>query len=229
MIVIAAATPWESRPLARALGLRAVDGAEGRRWSGAGGSILLVETGMGPARAAAAMDRLAGKDIRLVVSAGFAGSLSGRIAPGDVVADLSSASRSLSRRAPALALESGLRLHDGPLASSEKVLADPAQKRALGQRTGAGAVDMESAALRDWAKARGAAFAAVRVVLDGVDERLPSGEPGPGFFGLLGYASARWRELPLLARLGLRQRRAMAALGGFLLRLLSEVRDEPDS
>lgn len=230
MIVVAAATPWESRPLARALGLRLErrDPAS-RRWSGRGGRLLLVETGMGPERAAAAMDLRMPEAPSLVLSAGFAGSLSAELRPRDLVTDLSMAPAAMRAGAPRIAAAMRLRLHDGPLASSGRVLSSPGEKRLFGEETGAKAVDMESGALKAWAAARGCSFAAVRIVLDGVDERLPGSVPpeGAGGAGLLRYAASRWRELPLLARLGLRGRRAMAELGEFLLRLLMEVQDEP--
>jgi len=230
MIVVAAATPWESAPLARALGLNPLDDGKrsgARRWSRPDGRLILVETGMGPGASTAAMDNLGAPRVSLVVSSGLAGALSEEARPGDIVADLALAPPTMGAAARRLAVELGLRLHEGPLASSDHVVASPEDKRALGTRSGAMAVDMESEALQAWARGRGAAFAAVRAVLDGVDDRLPESAPkGPGARHLLFYAAARWRDLPLLAKLGLRQRRAMAKLCAFLVRILSEVRDE---
>src|SRR5207253_1642126 len=50
--------------------------------------------------------------------------------------------------------------------------ADPAEKRGLADRTGADAVDMESAAIEGVCAARGVPFRAVRAVSDTVDTAL---------------------------------------------------------
>jgi hypothetical protein len=110
------------------------------------------------------------------------------------------------------------------LACSERVLSDPAQKRAVFQSTGALAVDMESRAVRDWARGQGIPFMAARVVLDAAGERLPDSAPkDDGFWTLLGYGASRLRELPCMLRLAGRQSRGMKILGAFLSRWISEV------
>jgi adenosylhomocysteine nucleosidase len=59
------------------------------------------------------------------------------------------------------------------IAGSDAPLIDPAAKRALQQRSGAAAVDMESHIAADIAQACGVPFAACRVIIDAADRTLP--------------------------------------------------------
>jgi adenosylhomocysteine nucleosidase len=58
------------------------------------------------------------------------------------------------------------------IATVDHLVVDPADKRALAARTGADAVDMESAAVEEACTARGVTFLAVRAVSDSVDTAL---------------------------------------------------------
>ncbi|MGH7254467.1 MAG: hypothetical protein ACREI3_01700, partial [Nitrospirales bacterium] len=63
--------------------------------------------------------------------------------------------------------------HAGPFVSVSRVLCRAAEKRAVAERTGAIAADMESAALGAVAGERGIPFAIVRTASDLLDEDLP--------------------------------------------------------
>ncbi|MBI3297418.1 MAG: hypothetical protein HYZ75_04600 [Elusimicrobia bacterium] len=224
-LVLTAATPWEARPLARALGL-VTDGPG--LWRGTVGSrrSILVETGIGAAAAASAMERVFGSanghTPGLAVSTGLCGALQPGLKPGDLVLDVHGAPVELALAAKPAAERAGVALHIGAIAHADHVLR-PEEKRALGVKERAAAVDMESTAVRAWAEGRGSVFVAARAVLDSLEDTAPSSAPdGNTFPDLLRYAAAHWRELPHLAMTGLRTRAAMDALGRFLAIYLGE-------
>jgi nucleoside phosphorylase len=138
------------------------------------------------------------------------------MACGDLVLDLQGSPAELPGEARGIAAEKSVPIHFGRIAQAQAVLS-PAEKEARGRSERAAAVDMESAALRACAEKRGIPFIAVRVVLDGLADSLPTGLPeGEDFSSLWRYALSHWAELPLLLRTGLRQQRAMAALARFI-------------
>ena len=67
----------------------------------------------------------------------------------------------------------GIAVHTGPLVEASGLLGSPRDKRALFERHGAIAADMESAALAHLAGERGVRFVVVRVVADPVAGRIP--------------------------------------------------------
>ncbi len=206
-VLVCAATKWEAGPLSRRL------------------SAVVLRTGMGPQRARAALSAVPAEDhYDLAVSAGFAGALQPGIAPGDVVMDVREAPAEWPPLSREIAQRLGVRLHFGRIMHSDKVLAAPSAKRCLGEKERACAVDMETEAVRAWARERGAEALAVRVVLDAVDDELPAELPqGEDFPALARYALSRPASLPGLIRLGMRQRRAIAVLGDFLAALLESL------
>lgn len=160
-------------------------------WEGRAGAqiVTLVQSGIGPTRATAALAALpASPD--LIVSLGFAGALTTELAPGDIVLPdtiVWEKSGGVERHtvpvAPWLRAHTHLvaaptlRIHPGPLLSSPIVVASPERKRAAAARTGAIAVEMETAALVIGARERGIPVLALRVILDDVDlslETLPA-------------------------------------------------------
>lgn len=106
----------------------------------------------------------------------------------------------------------------GALAETARPLVAPGEKRALGARTGADAVDMESAAVARAAEAAGAAWLCVRAIVDPADAAVPPAalagmdgpraRPGKVLMGLLESP----RQLGPLLRLARGARRARAAL-----------------
>ncbi len=123
--------------------------------------------GMGPRRAARGADVGVGGDGAVLI-AGFGGALDPELEPGDVV--LASELRGPTGTTPCpdpsilagVLRRGGLRVRVGPIASSRRVVVR-ARRRAL-QRTGALAVDMESAWLARATPAQ--PLVALRVILD---------------------------------------------------------------
>jgi len=209
LILVAAATRWESKPLRSAL---------------EGPGVRLFETGVGPERAAAAFRSLNGERPAAVLTAGFAGALQPDLRRGDLVLDLRDAPPGWASSAERAAAACGARLRLGAVLSSERVVAGPEDKLRLGASEGRPlAVDMESETARAWARARGVPFAAARVILDDAEDRMLEDAPEGS---LAAYALRHWRSLPLLLGLSLRQGPAMRRLGRFLRSWLSEVSDD---
>jgi nucleoside phosphorylase len=186
---------------------------------------LVVQSGPGPQRAAAAAARALDAGAGLLVSWGLAGALAATVAPGTVL---------VPRRVGALgvaplavdaawherfaALGHEFRIDNGDLLTVPAALESPAAKRAAGAATGAVAVDMESAAVAAAAARAGVPFAALRVVVDALDDALPSGaehwidERGRRRLApalLAAVSVSQWRPLVTLAR---RYRVAMRVL-----------------
>lgn len=234
MILVAAATPWEAEPLAGRWGLTELPGPESQTGGsprGFGGKLegkllRVLETGMGRERAAAAlesMEALKWPAPDVVVSAGFAGALQEGVRPADLVADLRGAPVEWLRAARAAAADLGVPLHLGAFHSAERVLT-PGEKRAVGLERRALAVDLETAALRAWCETRGVAFAAVRAVFDGLDDRAPEAGPEDTSLGAsMRFLASHWREAPRLALLWPRQAKGMKRLGAFLEKWLGAI------
>jgi adenosylhomocysteine nucleosidase len=157
-----------------------------RAWTAEAGpkAVTLVQSGIGPARAHAALSAV-GTPHDLVLSIGFAGALVPGVEPGDVVLpativwemgstlaryDVPVVPWSAARAAVPRHLAAGLR--DGPVLSSPEVLASVADKRGAAERSGATAVEMEAAALIGVARERGVEVLVLRTILDAADVSL---------------------------------------------------------
>ncbi|HAM36841.1 MAG TPA: hypothetical protein DEB40_13385 [Elusimicrobia bacterium] len=222
-LLLLAATRWEACPLARRLRLKSV--ASGR-FEGivSDRGVVLVQTGVGPRRAAAALSAIkpVAPGFVLAVSTGYAGALRSKFRPGDVVADLPASAEDMALQARAAAAQAGLDIHFERIAHSDRVLGRPEDKRGLSERENAGAVDMETAALRDWARPYGIPVLAARAIIDAADEFLPEQAPGDGDGrALFDYALRHPSQLPAMALMGLRQWRIMPRYSLFLAKLLS--------
>ena len=168
---------WEARAVLA--GLRDVRPADGpRRWLGRlgdGRSCLVVQTGMGEARATAAARSAPAADVFL--SLGCGGGLLPWLRTGDLVVATEvirlDASCRPQARAAAVVPPVDLGAHAGVVVSSAAPLVSTAAKTAA---AGCGAllVDMESWALAAEAERRGVSFAVVRVVLDVATDELPA-------------------------------------------------------
>lgn len=143
---------------------------------------LIMQSGPGAPRAAAAARRAIDAGAGVLVSWGLAGGLGTGVAPGTVVA----ARRVLAQgeqpfqvdpawhsRFALLAAELGAQR--GDLLTVAEPLESPAAKRAAAEATNAVAVDMESAGIAAEAARAGVPFVVLRVVVDGVDDALPPG------------------------------------------------------
>jgi adenosylhomocysteine nucleosidase len=157
----------------RAAGFTVRQGQRGGR------SVVLIESGVGRDHAARATHALIDAHRpRRVFSAGFAGALDADLRRGDlVVADRLIDAQGRQWTAgpdelpPWLAGMQGLRV--GRLLTFDRVVATPAEKRALGQEHQALAVDMESLAVAEVCRERGVPFLAVRVISDTIDDEIP--------------------------------------------------------
>ena len=143
---------------------------------------LVVQSGPGTARAAAAANRAVDAGVDLLVSWGLAGGLADSVAPGTVVAPR----RVLAEGQTPLAVDSAwhsrfaararaLTMDSGDLLSVAEPLESPAAKRDAARAANAVAVDMESAGIAAVAARARVPFVALRVVVDGVDDALPPG------------------------------------------------------
>ncbi len=149
-----------------------------RRWKRR--PVIEVD-GPGPGAARVAAERAVARGARWLCSWGSAGSL-GDAASGDIViadaildpagirwvCDPDSA-RQLLRLLADIAP-----MHCGVVYSADEPIAGVAAKRAIAERTGALAVDMESAAVAGVAAQAGLPFAALRVIVDAADRSVPS-------------------------------------------------------
>jgi adenosylhomocysteine nucleosidase len=186
-IGLVVALPEEARPIAGAMSVH-------RRWSQggcrllegtcAGRPVALAWAGAGGDRAARASEALLGHGVSALLALGFAGALVSHLQPADILAATEVAEWRGERRAADPELLSALSdrsahsrfsssLHLGPLLTSSRVATSAAEKRRLGEETGALAVDMESAAVVRRAAEAGVPSLALRVITDRADEDLP--------------------------------------------------------
>jgi adenosylhomocysteine nucleosidase len=188
-------------------------------------SVLVVETGVGSARADAALSWLLDRPMlgnvpyrpKVVLSTGFAGALQPGLQIGDVllateVADL------CGNRWPVTwpgELPPGAwhpPLHQGRLLSAPHLVGRPEEKQALGRQHGAVAVDMETAAVARLCSEQGMPFGCVRAISDDVQTGL-----SPRLLSLL--AGERVSSLRVLAALATKP-----GLAGELWRLARDTR-----
>ena len=215
-----------------------IDGLRGFRARLGAAEIIGVATGLGIVRAAdtvrRALQSFASAD--LVIATGLAGALRESLQPGDLVladrlildaqrSDLEPTtvaipSADLARCKAALEAHR-LGFATGTILTAGQILKDGAAKRDAHTRTGALAVDMESAAVAAGALRRGLRFACVRAVLDTVDEEItgaelvgPDGEVRP--LAAAGFVLRNPAAIVGLARMMRGLNRATAALAGAL-------------
>jgi adenosylhomocysteine nucleosidase len=144
-------------------------------------SAFLRLAGMGPDRAGRAADALVAEGAAALISWGCAGGLQESILPGTLIlpdkiltSDLKPLSVDISWRERLLRrLQGHLDIMKGPLIESPNVLRSPPEKTALFEKSGALAVDMESAAIARVAVAAQLPFLAVRAVSDSATLAIP--------------------------------------------------------
>jgi adenosylhomocysteine nucleosidase len=179
-LLLVAALSWEARLiLCHVKGLKSSREGSHTLWSGShrGADVWVLQTGMGQERAAQALrwaQRMVTPDA--VVSTGCAGGLAPGLVPGEVIvaenvltADGISRPTSIAwRECYAVASDAaGLRSRRGTILSSTAIVTAAQDKRRLAG--GALAVEMEAAAIADWAAAVSVPFAAARVILDSAE------------------------------------------------------------
>lgn len=186
---------------------------------------LVVQSGPGSARAAAAAAFALESGVSALVSWGLAGGLDPTLAPGTIVAPR----RILRHDGEPLAVDSALHaglaaladeftLHHGDLLSVPAALESPAAKSEAAAATRAVAVDMESAAIAAAAARARVPFLALRVVVDGAADALPQGaeqwidEQGRTRPAAALRAAVSWRQWRPLLTLAKRYRVANGVL-----------------
>ena len=201
------------------------------------GAMLFI-SGIGPKRGRLAAQALLAKGATALVSWGCAGGLLPGLFPGSLIlperilaadqlvypADQPWHERMSSR------LKGYVDPQAGVLAESTIVLASSPEKAALLRRTGAVAVDMESASIAQVAKEAGIPFLAIRAITDGAEMDIPrSALDSTDEFGrirLLKLFSGLARhpvELRALLRMGRMFRAAEATLAKVALRAGSNL------
>jgi adenosylhomocysteine nucleosidase len=144
-----------------------------------GRQVAVVQSGAGAAAASHAAEALlSGHEPRWVISAGFAGGLTERLKHHDLVlADglvgADGSRLAIDLRVDPASLERTPGVHVGRLLTVDRIVGRPHEKRALGEKHGALAVDMESRAVAEVCRRHRVRFLAVRIVSDAVDEELP--------------------------------------------------------
>lgn len=193
-------------------------------------SLKTAVSGASPARAEdMARDLVEKYGCTSLLSFGVSGALSDALKPGDVALARAVILRDGTRIeassvfAPLLSREAaaaGIVLRHVDMADAGEVISDAAAKRALGRRTGAHAVDMESGAVAHVAREMGVPFTALRAISDGVDHALPHaalGAVGPGgdirVMTTILRLMLRPQDLPAMMRLAAGSSRGFKSLG----------------
>jgi adenosylhomocysteine nucleosidase len=165
--LVLTAVAVEARALARRLGLGRV--ATNRWLHYQGGALEIACVGLGGAHLT---ERAAGlAPASLVISAGVCGALAPHLARGDLVVPETVVTLDGDRFAtyPWPGLK-----RTGTILTARGVVETPADKARLWLETGALAVDMESAMILAWARARGVPAVVVRAVADTAREAVPA-------------------------------------------------------
>lgn len=136
-----------------------------------------VQSGMGPARARQATQALLdGHTPKWVISAGFSGALD----PGLKVGDIVVANSIVDEQGRALSIDMNMPpnpaagLHVGRLLMTESLIRTVAEKKTLGERHAALAVDMESMAVAETCRDAKIRCLAVRAISDDMSADLPA-------------------------------------------------------
>jgi adenosylhomocysteine nucleosidase len=207
---IVAAFAAESRLLGRAM----ADGT------------LLVVSGMGGAAAASGTRQLVDAGATALLSWGVAGGLDPALAPGALFlpGEVVSADGTVYptarewREALAAAVAFCHPVAGGRLLTSRQPLTSAAEKSIAFRETGAAAVDMESAAVAEVARAERLPFLAVRAILDTATDPLPraalaaAGSSSVRLPRLLAALARAPADIPALVRLAWRYRAASRSL-----------------
>lgn len=145
----------------------------------AGRGVVVMRSGQGlEAAARAAEALLVGHHPRWVISAGFAGGLRPELARHDVVmvdglVNIQGERLALDLKVDRASLAQVKHVHVGRLLTADHTIRLPDEKRALGQKYEAVAVDTETYGVATVCRERHVPFLAVRIVSDSVDETLP--------------------------------------------------------
>ena len=186
-IGIVAALPGEAKALLRRRFRRKAEGfSHGRAVLKDGTNLMVVQSGMGMDNAFSAAGWLSGKGVAALGCFGVSGGLDPELGVGDLV--FSDAVFVEGDDGVSLVWErggcdsdvafnfqaaNGLTVSWGPIVTVQKPVFNAAGKRALFDRTGALAVDMETAAVARAASRSGLPFFAIRTICDSADVTIP--------------------------------------------------------
>ncbi len=141
--------------------------------------VVVAETGVGcDAATRATEDLIELYQPRWIVSTGFAGALTddlrrGQVLMADAVLDCHRPPLNVGFRIDQQVVDSTPGLHIGRLLTVGELIRTPEAKRELGSRFNAVACDMESMAVAQVCQEADVRFLSIRVISDGVDDRLP--------------------------------------------------------
>jgi len=141
--------------------------------------VGIVRGGVGREKAAAATEAfITGHKPRLVISAGLAGGLKAEMKRSDILmanrlVDVSGAILSVDLRVDAASLAAVPGVYVGNLLTADRIIRSPSDKRAMGEKYGALAVDMETFAVGEVCRRHKVPFLAVRAISDTVNDALP--------------------------------------------------------
>jgi adenosylhomocysteine nucleosidase len=149
--------------------------------------MTVVQSGIGDQRAAAAARLLVRRFTpQALVSFGFAGGLLPGMAPGTLIIGAQLVRAMGSRHTPvdadhtlveqfvAATRGTGLLVRQGRMITTPHPVADTLSKAELAHKSGACAVDMETAGIAEVAREAGLPWVAVRAVVDTAEENLPA-------------------------------------------------------
>ena len=193
---------------------------------GSADGTLLVVSGMGAAAAASGARQLVDAGARALLSWGVAGGLDPALPagalflPGEVISADGVVYQTARewRETLATMVASCHPVTGGRLLTSRRPLGSAADKSIAFSETGAAAVDMESAAVAEVARAQGLPFLAVRAIVDTAKDPLPKAAIAAASSGsvklsrLLGALARAPADLPALIRLMWRYRAASRSL-----------------
>ncbi len=165
---------------ARSIGVHGLHPGDCARWRHGWAAV----SGIGPHNALRAAERLLACGVTHLANWGVAGALDANLAPGDVLVpdriryaqddpgfatDVDACQRLVATLSPSL------KVHRGTLWSAQEPVATLADKRALAERSGAVAVDMEAAPVAAVAARAKLPFVAVKSICDPATRELPAG------------------------------------------------------
>jgi nucleoside phosphorylase len=165
---------------AHSLGMHGTHPGDCKRWRDG----WIAVSGIGPHNAMRAAERLLARGVVRLANWGVAGALDPALAAGDVLiadrirytsGDPGYATDADANDQLAAAFSAALRVRRGALWSTSQPVATPSEKRALAERSGALAVDMEAAPVAAVALRAKLPFVAVKAICDPAGRAVPAG------------------------------------------------------
>lgn len=198
-------------------------------------NVILAVSGAGWAAAAAMAKNLADKKVSVLVSWGFAGSVSSEadqcqlLLPKDIVTEKQnySVDENLWQQCND-ALSHKMKICDGSIFTAPVILRSAVQKKDVLERFKVQSVDMESAAIASVAKQMGIEMLVIKTVTDRSSESIPHYiDTDTNLIDLLYGIFRHPSSLASVCRLGLGYRRALKSLSEAKLLIGSRARHLP--